>query len=81
MSNFEAIILNETKQIIESKGETCPELQLHLAFLADLPMDSLDLATLIVSVELATGVDPFRDGFKSFHSLSDLIALYQGAAA
>ena len=81
MNNLAEIILNETKHIIENKGEKCPEIHLDSAFLSDLPMDSLDLATLIVSLELTTGIDPFRDGFKSFHSVADLIKLYQGAVA
>jgi len=80
MSNLSDIIINETRQVIESKGETCPLITMTSEFLADLPMDSLDLATLIVSLELTTGIDPFRDGFKTFHNVGELISLYEGAA-
>lgn len=79
MSNLADIIFNETRQIIENKGEACPEITVESKFLVDLPMDSLDLATLIVSLEFTTGIDPFRDGFKTFHSIAELIALYEGA--
>jgi acyl carrier protein len=80
MSNLADIILKETRQIIENKAEVCPEITVESEFLVDLPMDSLDLATLIVTLELTTGIDPFRDGFKTFHSIAELIALYEGAA-
>ncbi|WP_413736082.1 hypothetical protein [Shewanella sp. BJSY2023SW005] len=80
MSKIADIIMNETRQLIENKGETCPDFDLSAKFLSDLPMDSLDLATLIVSLELNTGIDPFRDGFKQFHSVAELIALYESAS-
>jgi acyl carrier protein len=46
-----------------------------------LPMDSLDLATLIVILEINTGLDPFREGFKTFHNVGQLIELYESASA
>lgn len=80
MSNIKNIIMSETRKIIESKGETCPEFNADAEFLSDLPMDSLDLATLIVTLELHTGIDPFRDGFKQFHSIAELTTLYESAS-
>ncbi|PTA50812.1 hypothetical protein C9I43_09980 [Shewanella morhuae] len=78
MTNLTTIIIEETRRIIETKGETCPDILLNYHFLNDLPMDSLDLATLIVSLEMSTGLDPFREGFKSFHTVGELIHLYEG---
>jgi acyl carrier protein len=78
MMNITAHIINETKRIIAEKGIT-DEITITASsrFLTDLPMDSLDLATLIVELEISLGYDPFRDGFKVFHSVGELVALYE----
>jgi acyl carrier protein len=81
MTNLSQTIIDETRQIIEQKGVLCPDITLSTLFLQDLPMDSLDLATLIVSLEISTGLDPFRDGFKTFHNVGQLIELYDSASA
>jgi acyl carrier protein len=41
-----------------------------------LPIDSLDLAGLVVELELATGLDPFKDGFVEFRTAGELADLY-----
>ncbi|QYJ74129.1 phosphopantetheine-binding protein [Shewanella sp. FJAT-52076] len=77
MTDVTALIIQETQSLINAKGVDCPEITTDSRFLQDLPMDSLDLATLLVSLELTLGKDPFRDGFKTFHSVAELSALYQ----
>ncbi len=42
----------------------------------DLPIDSLDLATVVVELEAATGLDPFKDGFIEFQTVGELARLY-----
>jgi acyl carrier protein len=42
----------------------------------DLPIDSLDLATLIVELEEVTGTDPFRAGLVDFRTVGELCQLY-----
>lgn len=79
MKNLKNLIIEETRKIITEKGVDCPTITLNSEFLNDLPMDSLDLATLIVSLEISTGLDPFRDGFKTFHTVDELINLYTEA--
>ena len=81
MTNLFQTIIDETRQIIEQKGVSCPNITADTQFLLDLPMDSLDLATLIVSLEINTGLDPFREGFKTFHNVGQLIELYESASA
>ena len=81
MTNLSQTIIDETRQIIEQKGASCPDITADTQFLQDLPMDSLDLATLIVSLEINTGLDPFREGFKTFHNVGQLIKLYESASA
>jgi hypothetical protein len=41
-----------------------------------LPIDSLDLAGLVVEMELLTGTDPFADGFINFNTIGEFAALY-----
>ncbi|MCL1036429.1 hypothetical protein L2725_04545 [Shewanella corallii] len=79
MSDIKTLIIAELEKIIAAKGEACPDIVGETRFLQDLPMDSLDLATLLVTLELETGKDPFRDGFKGFQTLNELSALYQAA--
>jgi acyl carrier protein len=81
MTNLSQTIIDETRQVIEQKGVSCPDITFDTLFLQDLPMDSLDLATLIVSLEINTGLDPFREGFKAFHNVGQLIELYESASA
>ncbi len=76
-----ALITEELGRIAADKGETLPELTTDSVFLgADLPIDSLDLATLLVILEQRTGQDPFRAGFRHFTTLGELAALYTVSA-
>jgi acyl carrier protein len=42
----------------------------------ELPIDSLDLATLVVELEQVTGHDPFQSGFIEFRTVGELSRLY-----
>jgi acyl carrier protein len=42
----------------------------------DLPIDSLDLAALVVELEEITGRDPFKEGFTDFRTAGELSRLY-----
>lgn len=42
------------------------------------PIDSLDLATIVIEMEELTGRDPFRDGFSEFRTVGDLAKLFTG---
>ncbi len=73
-----AIIAEELARIAADKGETLPSLTPDSLFLGgDLPIDSLDLATLLVLLEQRTGQDPFRDGLRQFTTVGELAALYR----
>ena len=78
--NITQIIIDETIKILKNKGHSDIELSLTSTFLGDLPMDSLDLATLIVSLEIITGLDPFKAWFKTFHNIEQLVSLYENVA-
>ncbi len=70
---LEAII----RDIARSKGASVPKLTESTLLLGDnLPIDSLDLASVVVQLEEATGYDPFSEGFIEFRTASDLARLY-----
>lgn len=74
------LIAVETARILAEKGEAAAPVTADTAFLdGPLPFDSLDLATLIVALEGATGKDPFRQGFRQFTTAGELAALYAAA--
>ncbi|AWK85493.1 hypothetical protein [Azospirillum thermophilum] len=76
-----ALIAEELGRIVADKGETLPPLSPGTVFLGgDLPIDSLDLATLLVVLEQRTGRDPFREGFRQFTTVGELASLYAVAA-
>lgn len=77
-STIFAIITEELARIAADKGEILPPLTPDSVFLGgDLPIDSLDLATLLVVLEQRTGQDPFRDGLRQFVTVGELAALYR----
>jgi acyl carrier protein len=72
-----ALIAAELAAIVAEKGETLPALTADSVFLGGgLPVDSLDLATLLVVLEQKLKVDPFRRGFRRFTTAGELAALY-----
>ena len=63
--------------IADSKGEDAPEINGEVELLGgDLPIDSLDLASLVRELEDVTGHDPFEDGFIDFRTAGELARLY-----
>jgi len=74
-------IVEELARIIAEKGDAPPSLVPSSVFLGGgLPIDSLDLATLLVVLEKRFGFDPFRAGLRRFTTLGDLAAIYAEAA-
>jgi acyl carrier protein len=75
-------LLDLIKQILDriaaSKGTTAPRIRPDTALLGGgLPIDSLDLAALVVELEQATGLDPFKAGFVDFRTAGELARLYR----
>jgi acyl carrier protein len=72
-----AVIIERAASIAADKGEPVPCIDKDTVLLGDATgFDSLDLATLIVAMEEATGRDPFREGFRQFRTAGELAALY-----
>ena len=80
MSEQELLDLIKTviDRIAASKGTTAPTISANTALLGGgLPIDSLDLATLVVELEQATGRDPFKSGLADFRTAGQLAELYR----
>lgn len=74
------LVREEVACILAEKGEAPAELSADTQFLGgQLPFDSLDLATLVVTLEGRTGRDPFRGGFRQFATAGELAALFAAA--
>lgn len=72
------MIAEELGRIVAEKGAELPPLTADTVFLGGpLPIDSLDLATLLVVLEQRTGQDPFRTGFRQFTTVGELASLYR----
>lgn len=70
-------VFSELQKLRLSKG--LPELQFQLdeILLSDnIGIDSLDLAILVISLEEATGLQPFQNGFVMFETVGELITLF-----
>jgi acyl carrier protein len=72
-----ALIDRRIREIAADKGvETAAMVADTPLFEGALPIDSLDLAALVVELEVTTGLDPFRNGLIEFHTLGELAALF-----
>lgn len=69
-----AQIINIT---VSGRGKTVPQITEDTVLLGDeLPIDSLDLAVLVVEMEQLTGKDPFKHGLINFRTVGELARLY-----
>jgi acyl carrier protein len=74
------LICERLRDASAAKGSTNVQVNADTAILeGSLPVDSLDLAAIVVELESATGRDPFREGFINFRTVGDLVRLYCGA--
>lgn len=77
----EAEIVDEIERILveiaEAKAVDAPQVTPETALLGGaVPIDSLDLAGIVVQLESATGYDPFSGGFIEFRTVGELAKLY-----
>lgn len=74
-------VLNEIVRIVgrtlEDKGLEAPPISADTELLGgEVPIDSLDLATLVAELEGVVGHDPFAHGFIDFKTAGELARLY-----
>ncbi|WP_315833541.1 hypothetical protein [Bradyrhizobium prioriisuperbiae] len=73
-------ILSGVRDLLLAKGLDPPLLgPTTILVKGDTGIDSLDLAALLVELELFCDVDPFADGFKDFRTAAELANLYVAA--
>lgn len=71
------LVTKRLAKLAREKGEELPVLSPDMPLLGGgLPIDSLDLAVVVVELESATGRDPFAQGFVEFRTVRDLVALF-----
>ncbi len=71
------LIRSELTAILADKGAEMGSIVPDTLLLGGpLDIDSLDLATLVVSLEEQTGLTPFANGFVLFHTAGELAALF-----
>ncbi len=76
MSTFN-LVVTELHALQEAKGLPAGTIGAGSILLGEeLGIDSLDLATLVVSLEEQTGLHPFQDGFVMFKTVGELVALF-----
>lgn len=57
-------------------GRPVPEIRPSARIMADIGLDSLALAVIVIELEEQTGKDPFANGFREFSTVEELAALY-----
>jgi acyl carrier protein len=77
-ADVDALIRKSVSERIKEKGLPVPELTAETRMLGgELPLDSLDLATILIEMQAELGHDPFADGFVEFRTIGELVALYR----
>lgn len=64
-------------RILTDSGRPERTLRDEDALVGTLGLDSLDLAVLVVGLEQALGVDPFRQGARPVTTFGELVRLYE----
>jgi len=64
-------------EILKSKGLSPTALSEEMTLIGQTsPIDSLDLAQIVVELQSQTGLDPFRSGFIEFRTAGELASLF-----
>ena len=71
------IVIDTIKEVIEQNELQTVELKPDMDILTDSPLDSLDLAEVIMRLEEKTNMDPFASGFINFRTINELAELYK----
>jgi acyl carrier protein len=77
-SSVQRKVEDEISKALAMKNVHGMELKSEMRLLGDeLPLDSLDLATVIVALQDETGKDPFVSGFVNFETIGELVDLFE----
>lgn len=71
------LIIQSVRETLSMKGLATPSIESHTALLGGaLPIDSLDLAAIVIQISETSGKDPFAAGFVEFRTVEELARLY-----
>jgi acyl carrier protein len=71
------VISRVINRILTDSGRPARRLQADDSLVGTVGLDSLDLAVLVVGLEQALGVDPFRQGARPVTTFAQLVELYE----
>lgn len=81
-ADIRGTIVDTINQVRQDTGRVAlAEIADAHALTGEIGLDSLDLAVLVVSLEKAFGVDPFRDGTATARNLGELVTVYEKAVS
>ena len=76
-AEIQSVIETTLNQILDGKGDGSVTLHGDTELLdGALPIDSLDLAQIVLELQSLTGRDPFEAGFIEFRTVGELAALF-----
>ena len=79
VEQIKSVISEIILRVVTDRGGQLPALSGDTVLLGgEIPIDSLDLATIVVELESRLGTDPFKDGFIEFRTVDELAVLYAG---
>ena len=71
------LVIDSIREVMLENERVQGELKPETKILAETSLDSLDLAIVVVKMEMKTGKDPFKNGFILFTTVQELAALYE----
>lgn len=78
MTKQEVDVIGALNEIFQAKGVKAPALAADTVLEAELGLESLDFAELVIRLEERTGLDPFADGrVLHIRTIADLASLYE----
>ncbi|MBM99878.1 MAG: acyl carrier protein [Planctomycetaceae bacterium] len=76
-SELEQKIGDVINRVLADSGRSPKALAAGDTLTGDVGLDSLDLAVMVVGLEQAVGVDPFRQGARAVQTFGELVELYR----
>ena len=74
------IVCEVINRVLNDSGRSAREFQSDDSLIGTIGLDSLDLAVMVVGMEQALGVDPFRSGAAPVATFGELVDLYANAS-
>lgn len=75
--DVQKVVSDVINRILTDSGREAREFTGDDTFMGTIGLDSLDLAVMVVGLEQALGVDPFRSGAQAVQTFGELVELYR----